>query len=368
MSDDMSRLCPLSTLPVIIGILGATSFGAIGISLYGACKLCRAGKLPEGKTIIWMTVIFYVTCILNSICNMPYQISLCYSAGLRFQQILRFPRHFGYLSHWISMCGIFFVRLKQSFHSTSTQLPKCHQHVFLAVMSVILLLFYVFEIDIYTSATSTMDTTVIMENVTAFIMTLILTIYSQSLILLFVRGLRLIIKLSQTDSQSISIMVRQIILVIVSLMSSTLVICAYFVGAHYVKDRDQADWYTLTGTIILSLDVFIDVICVSLGLSFYDPVYYHLCAAPDRCIKSRCTRTGSRRGASAMEIELVACSTFSEDEQTAGKSTPNSAKADFVQMSTIEDDIAMATGVNEEDQMISHLYDDSSNTTIVFSQ
>ena len=309
-----------------------------------------------------------------------------------------------------------------------------------------------FEIDLYTSATSTMDTTLIMENVTAFTMTLIMSIYSQTLMFMFVRRLRVITKLSETDSQSISIIVRQSILVIVSLMSSTLVICAYFVGERYVKDRDQADWYTLTGTIILSLDIFIDVVCVTLGLSLYAPVYYHLCAAPDQCIKSRCTRTDSRQGTSAMEIDapyeamktdyvaltercdvtessrqtveptnagisgfytakmkaelerhrlrepvqelelqqiereytgqsgsvctgtnpmkLVASSTISEDEETAGNDTPNIAKPEtagndtpnfakpeFVQMSTIEDDTAMRTGVNEEDQMINHQSD-----------
>ena len=269
--------------------------------------------------MISLTVIFYSICVVSSICGVPYEISICYPAvmgGVLVRKIIIGLHHFAYVSHWIAMLTLFFFRLKMSLESTAFQLGKYHQYIFMAVICVIIGLFGIAEFGIMTQSLPLSAIGVI-----GAVMVLVMAIYAQILIILLVRGLYIVNTHSQVDQQLVSIMVRQIILVTVSFLSSTFFVVVCILSGFGVIQDSQVGWWQLAASSAISLDILVDVFCISLGLKICDRVYYLLCGPLDRCVKSWSPRDVIKRGRrKKLELELAVSAALSI-QQNAGDET-----------------------------------------------
>lgn len=334
--------CKAENLSGWWGVIGLVSVCALCVSCGGIYRLCRiynSHDVHHGSEFIWMTLAFYSMSTLSSVCSLSYEISICHREVLeRFKvpEIMGALQIFAYVSHWISMLGIFFFRLKMSFENSVLELRRIHQHVFTVVICVIIIMFAITELGFITHLLS-----VTALCVTSAAMVFTMGMYSQILMFLFVRGLYIINTVSQRDQQLVSIVVRQSILVVVSFVSSTFVIIAYVFHGHEVNRGVDAEWWAMAAGIAVPVDVLVDVICVSLGLTLFDRAYELLCSQLDRCTKSCCEKAGNKfkrisklrmSKSVSTDVELVVSAALS-NQPAAGNETagdvPNDASTAF---------------------------------------
>ena len=320
---------------VSLAIISPPSICAACSSLYAAFKLMQVRSSFPDKQMICLLVVFYAMSLINSISGLSHQL-LCYLdvvGAIWIDTTLMFIYYWSYILHWIVMLCIYFLRLKMTFDDTTMllKLPKYHQHIFLVFITSILLLF---AINVWGSVTETIPLKVL--GAARGGMMLMMTVYSQILVFMFVRRLNILSILSQSDPELVSIMVRQSILVIFSLMSSTLVISTT-ICRHFFNYEVHDKWQVLATYSAKSVDVLVDNICISLGLSVFKPIYAVLCGVMDRCCKACCARA-TRSTRKTLEMQLAVCSAPSSedpsppneqvtDQKAAGAVNPATEKA-----------------------------------------
>lgn len=272
--------------------------------------------------MIWVTITFYITCALCSVCHVPYEIAICYPQAMGGSWVstsIRALDHFTYGSHWVAMLSIYFLRLKMCSDGTAFPLHKWHQHLFLAAMALIVMLSVLIVVALVLQPVP-----LIISCLAAAVLIGILAVYSQVLIYMFVRRLYIINTMSRIDDQLVSIMVQQSILVVVCFISSTLIITGVIFSGLTFYYGPREEWIALALSNALPIDLLVDIVCVSLGLPIFKPIYQFLCGALDRRLKKCCIGTALRKtndlNDKAMELQIssnVACSIQSE-QQNAG--------------------------------------------------
>ena len=296
-------LCHPGTEIKDIATFGSLSLCTLLASLYVMYKLYRIRDLVVDQTMLWLTFIFLSICSVHSILAVPFCEDNHHSEHNEWLYTMLFISARGsYIFHWVAMVSIYFVRLKLSFESTTDelQLSKYHKGIFIAGMLVVISLFG-FAISKLIVHSLPINHNLVVPALGVFVM--VTATYSQILVILFVRRLHHVNILCRSDPQLIAIMVRQSILIVFSMMSSTLVIGAT-IAWRFLGDKIHVKGLTFAVNAAVYIDVLVDVISISLGLSVFDPVYYFLCGAVDRCIKSCCSRvTLSRR--STIEVQLT---------------------------------------------------------------
>jgi len=324
MDDIHDRECHPESMLIYFAIVGTITLCLFLASLYGMYKLCRTHSSDQSKKIVSVTFAFYVICGLIGICIVPYEMSLCYHAemgGIDIAQLLNGVFICSYVSHWLVMLAIFYIRTSISFQSTAIQLPRFHLLIFIAVACVVIGLLvttqYVFDTHLCSVA---------MIGASASVMVLVMAIYSGVLLVLFVRRLHIVDKHSlPCDHDFMSIMVRQCILLVVTLLSSGGVITATFAGTDLIHHGEHSEWWQLAATCAIPTDTLVDAMCVSLGFSSFDSSYYFLCGALDRCIKGCCARSNGRNIQKAMEIQLAMSASTSGSAGTKDTGTQTEA-------------------------------------------
>ena len=311
MSETSLQPCYPHTITISATTNGIISLCSLTTSVFVLYKVYKARR---NAIIFRLSSIFYSMCILHSICNAPYLMSNCYTdemGGLWTQTILRFLRYFGYIYHWVSMLAVFFFRLKITFHGTILELTNRHQRTFFMVCCFITILFVINYGGMITGKLS-----IRLISASTAILVLFTTIYSQYLAFYFVRTLWTLSTSGTPDSNLIALITKQTGLAIFCVATSTLVVISFILFSRVVDDTDESvvGWFTFAARTSQSLDVLVDVICVSLGFSLFDDAYSSLCGAADFCLKSVCSRR-AEKGSRKTEMQLAAYSSGESKEK-----------------------------------------------------
>jgi len=267
---------PVSNLLISLfnAVLSAVTIGIAGLS---SLRMLLHNMNPNTEhkfpaELYYCQLSFYALCLVNGVCRLMDIVGSCLVLyPLWTKHTLLFIYLTSYISHWIALLAILFLRLRVVFNGTWLEVRECHKTVSICI-SVSVMLLYLFS---YVSMATELIPFRANMLLVSFIV-LVFLAYSLVLALTFVIKLlylNKVKKMQPNDQGLLSTMTRYTILSMISIIGSVLVILISLVigvGGSF----DPLLHFLSTG---LSLDILLDALCISLSLTFFDKLYEKAC-------------------------------------------------------------------------------------------
>lgn len=302
--------CGYLTIPSIIinGIFTLIISSIATVSLYHMVKshLNKTTDSTISKQIFRQQTLFYVTCIVYAISRLPDIITWCYYHESPINTITHIASTVCYGIHWTIYLVILYLRLYHVFKDSVLEISKCMNKLvlFIIISSVPYGAFIVIGFIRIGFETGLL----------LYLFYLIgLLVFSQCLAFAFIHKLY---KLNQYERNNndifvnttrsnanerndlTEIMTKYTVLALISIIGTTMIVIVYVIGS-ISGDAESPEIYLLS-IVGQMLDVFIDVVCVSLSMKFYKSYYQRICKRIDIKCKDCCANMVNKH-----DIDLV---------------------------------------------------------------